>query len=133
VDTTVIARGGYVLVDAPAGALTIVATGSEVGLAVEAGRRLGVAGRPARVVSMPCVERFLAQDGKWRDSVLAPGAPVVTIEAGRTTPWSAVTGERRALHLGIDRFGASAPAADLAKHLGFTPESVVERITQWLG
>ena len=132
VDAAAIAKGGYVLVRAPDGALTLVATGSEVGLAVEAARRLGVAGRPARVVSMPCVERFLVQDERWRDSVLHPGAPVVTIEAGRTTPWSAVTGERRALHLGIDRFGASAPAADLAKHLGFTPESVVERITEWL-
>ena len=124
VDAAAIARGGYELV--PGGPLTLVATGSEVALAVAAAAQLG-----ARVVSMPCVERFLAQDEAWRDSVLPPGADVVTIEAGRTPMWGTVTQGRRALHLGIDRFGASAPAGDLAKHFGFTPESVVERVNAW--
>ena len=128
-DASDIARGGYVVVDAPAPALTFVATGSEVGLAVSAASLLGT---PVRVVSMPCVERFLAQPAEWRESVLPVGGPVVTLEAGRTAAWGSVTGARPALHLGIDHFGASAPAGDLAKHFGFTPESVVERVTAWL-
>jgi transketolase len=132
VDISAIARGGYVLEDGPANALTFVATGSEVALALEAARRLAAAGTPARVVSMPCVERFAAQEASWRDAVLPKGAPVVTLEAGVTAAWGAVTGGQRALHLGIDRFGASAPAAELAKHFGFTPESVVERVKEWL-
>ncbi len=132
VDAAAIARGGYVVVPAPGQVVTLLATGSEVGLALESARLLTAAGHPARVVSMPCVERFLAQDAAWRDSVLAPGSAIVTIEAGRTAAWGAVTDERRALHLGIDHYGASAPAAELAKHFGFTAESVVERVTAWL-
>jgi transketolase len=132
VDAAAIARGGYVLVGAPDRALTIVATGSEVGLAVAAAKLLSDGGRPTRVVSMPCVEAFLAQDEGWRDAVLAPDAPVVTLEAGRTIAWAVVTGERKALHLGIDHYGASAPAAELAKQFGFTPEAVVAAIGKWL-
>jgi transketolase len=132
VDAKAIARGGYVLVDTPGYALTLVATGSEVGVAVAAARTLSDRGRPTRVVSMPCVERFLAQDASWRNAVLAPDAAVVTLEAGRTPMWGTVTEGRRALHLGIDHYGASAPAAELAKEFGFTPESVVERVRAWL-
>jgi transketolase len=132
VDPDAIARGGYVLVGAPDRALTIVATGSEVGLAVAAAKLLSDGRRPTRVVSMPCVEAFLAQDEGWRDAVLAPDAPVVTLEAGRTIAWAAVTGTRRSLHLGIDHYGASAPAAELAKQFGFTPEAVVAAIGNWL-
>jgi transketolase len=124
-DPALIARGAYELV--PGGPLTIVATGSEVALAVAAAAELG-----ARVVSMPCVERFLAQDEGWRSSVLPPSADVVTIEAGRTPMWGTVTQGRPALHLGIDRFGASAPAAELAKQFGFTAPAVVERVKAWL-
>ncbi|MEP7028147.1 MAG: transketolase [Candidatus Eisenbacteria bacterium] len=133
VDAAAIARGGYVVEHAAGHVVTLLATGSEVGLALESSKRLAASGRPARVISMPCVERFLAQDAAWRDSVLAPGAPVVTLEAGVTAAWGAVTDGRRALHVGIDHYGASAPAAELAKHFGFTPESVVERVTAWLG
>jgi len=124
-----IARGGYVVVDTPSPALTIIATGSEVGLAVSAASLLGT---PVRVVSMPCVERFLAQPAEWRDTVLPVGGPVVTLEAGRTAAWGAVTGARPALHLGIDHFGASAPAGELAKQFGFTPEGVALRVKAWL-
>ena len=132
-DASSIARGGYVVVDAASPALTFVATGSEVGLAVSAASLLAASGTPVRVVSMPCVERFLAQDSSWRDAVLPVGGPVCTLEAGRTAAWGAVTGARPALHLGIDHYGASAPAGELAKHFGFTPESVVERVRAWLG
>jgi transketolase len=131
-DAVSIARGGYVVVDAPSPALTFVATGSEVGLAVSAAALLASSGLAVRVVSMPCVERFLAQPDDWRYAVLPVGGPVVTIEAGRTAAWGAVTGARPALHLGIDHFGASAPAGELAKQFGFTPESVVERVKAWL-
>ncbi len=128
VDRAQVARGGYVLVETAGASLTIVATGSEVGLAVEAARGLG-----ARVVSMPCVERFLAQDTAWRDAVLPPGQPVVTLEAGRTPAWAAVTGARPALHLGLDRFGASAPLKDLQEHFGFTAEAVAKEVRGWVG
>jgi transketolase len=132
-DQAAIARGGYVLVDDAAAMLTIVATGSEVGLAVEAAQLLAAGGRAARVVSMPCVERFVAQDAAWRDKVLPVGKPVVTLEAGRTTPWAAVTGARPSLQLGIDRFGASAPLKDLQQHFGFTADQVAGRIREWNG
>jgi len=130
-DRAAVARGGYVLVEDAAATLTILATGSEVGLAVEAAQLLAAGGRTARVVSMPCVERFLAQDAAWRDAVLPQDKLVVTIEAGRTAFWGSVTESRPALHLGIDRFGASAPAKDLAQHFGFTAEAVVEAIGEW--
>jgi transketolase len=130
-DRAAVLRGGYVLVEDTAAVLTIVATGSEVGLAVEAAQLLAASGRAARIVSMPCVERFLAQDAAWREAVLPPGKPVVTLEAGRTSPWAAVTEARTSLHLGIDRFGASAPLKDLQLHLGFMPEAVAGAIREW--
>jgi len=130
-DRAAVARGGYALVQDPVATFTIVATGSEVGLAVEAAKQLAAAGKGARVVSMPCVERFLAQDAAWRDAVLPPGQAVVTLEAGRSQAWAVVTGARPALHLGIDRFGASAPLKDLQSHFGFTAEAVVKAIAEW--
>jgi transketolase len=119
------------MLGAPDRVLTIVATGSEVGLAAppRSARRRG-----APRASRRCrASRRLAQDDGRRDAVLAPNAPVVTLEAGRTIAWAAVTGERKALHLGIDHYGASAPAAELAKQFGFTPEAVVGEIGNWLG
>jgi transketolase len=130
-DRAAVARGGYALVQDPSAQFTILATGSEVGVAVEAAQKLSAGGLAVRVVSMPCVERFLAQNAAWRDAVLPPGQPAITLEAGRTPAWAAVTGERRALHLGIDHFGASAPAKDLAQHFGFTADAVAEAIRGW--
>ncbi|SPA32307.1 transketolase (RUBISCO operon) [Cupriavidus taiwanensis] len=121
-----IARGGYVLRDAagaPAPRVVLVATGSEVEIAMRAAAQLADAGIAARVVSMPCVELFYAQDAAYRDTVLPPGVPRVSIEAGSTWFWRAVVGERgRAL--GLDTFGESAPAEALYQHFGLTPEHV---------
>jgi transketolase len=132
-DPAAIRRGGYVLVEhAAPGAPTLIATGSEVGLAVDAARRLASRGIAARVVSMPARERFLAQDASWRDRVLPPGGRRVSIEAGSTWDWRGLVGAD-GLAIGIDRFGESAPAAALAEHFGFTPDRVAARIADWLG
>ncbi len=138
VDAPAIARGGYVVFEAGAaapgargGPVTLVATGSEVGLGIEAAQLLAAGGQAVRVVSMPCVDAFLAQDAKWRDRVLPPGGPRVAIELGRSLPWASVLGSE-ALLIGLDHFGASAPAAELAKHFGFTPEAVAKRVEGWL-
>ena len=122
------ARGGYIVKEGTDAIL--VATGSELWLA------LAVAGRLAgevslRVVSMPCVEAFAAQDEGYRDEIVGGGSPVASLEAGVTSGWKAITG-RAGLNLGVDRFGASAPAAVVAEKLGFTPEAVSARIEAWL-
>ena len=127
-------RGGYVLEDSEGGSpeVAIVATGSEVPAAQEARHRLSRAGVRARVVSMPCVEAFRAEPQSYRDSVIPPSARRVVIEAARTEPWCEIVGET-ALRIGLDRFGASAPAPVIAAKLGFTAELIAERIQRWLG
>ncbi len=124
-------RGATLLRDGDRTAPTLIATGSEVHLAVAAAERLAAAGIATRVVSMPAPQRFLEQDQAWRDQVLPPGAPRVTIEAGATAPWWRFTGERD-LRIGIDRFGESAPLKPLQEHFGFTPEAVEARVRAWL-
>ncbi len=125
------ARGGYVLREGPEGAVSLVATGSETALAVAAAALLEAKGTRTRVVSMPCVEQFARQPDDYRRTVLPPGARFVVIEAAQTDPWCALVGTD-ALRIGLDRFGASAPAEALAKELGFTPEAVAKRVAQWL-
>ena len=117
-----IARGGYVLVDCAEPRVVLVATGSEVEIAVAAARLLDGA---ARVVSLPCVEVFYAQDQAYRDAVLPPGVPRVSVEAGVTWFWRAVVGEHGAT-VGIDSFGASAPAGQLYAHFGITAARVAD-------
>ena len=80
---------------------------------------------------MPSVELFRAQDAAYRDRVLPPGGRTVTIEAGATFGWASVAGGN-ALHLGVDRFGLSAPYEAIQKELGLTPDQVAERIRSWL-
>jgi transketolase len=123
-----VARGGYVLVDS-AGApdCILIATGSEVGIAVDAAKRLTEAGRKVRVVSMPCVEAFDAQPQQYRDTVLTPGVPRVAIEAGVRDTWWRHVGTRGAV-IGMDTFGASAPAKQLFEHFGFTTDNVVRTV-----
>ncbi|MBI5710392.1 MAG: transketolase [Candidatus Eisenbacteria bacterium] len=124
-------RGGYVLRESETrDALTLIATGSEVALALEAAKLLAP-GLPCRVVSMPCPQLFLEQDAAWRDAVLPPGGRRVTLEAGVTDGWHRLAGER-GLSIGLDRFGASAPLAQLQEHFGFTPGAVAERVRAWL-
>jgi len=120
-----VARGGYILADAEGDAdVVLVATGSEVALALQARDALAEDGLAARVVSMPSVETFLDQTDAYRASVLPPGIARVAIEAGRSWGWERVVGTERTAILGIDRFGASAPASVLAEKFGFTVDGV---------
>src|SRR5690554_915057 len=126
-----IARGGYVLSDAPAARAVIIATGSEVALALEAQKALGERGIPVRVVSMPCTQLFDAQDSQWRESVLPKGLPRVAVEAGATAGWYKYVGLDGAV-VGLDSFGESAPAGKLFKHFGLTAENVAAAVEQVL-
>jgi transketolase len=131
-DPASVLRGAYVLDDAPDPNLVLIATGSEVGLAVAAKERLAADGYRVRVVSAPCWEAFRRLPESEQAVVLGKGIPRVTLEAGRTNLWRAVTGDT-GLAIGIDRFGASAPAERIAEELGFTPDKVRAAISQKLG
>jgi transketolase len=124
-----IARGGYVLADADAEApaAVILATGSEVALAMSARDELAREGIGVRVVSVPCLELFLAQSADYRERVLPAGVPRLAVEAGHPSPWYRLVGERGAV-VGIDRFGESAPAAALFERFGFTSANVVAEL-----
>jgi transketolase len=122
-----IRRGGYLLADAAgAAAVTLLATGSEVALALAARDALAGQGIGARVVSMPSCSDFDAQDARYRVAVLPRATPVLAIEAGVTRFWRAYTGFDGDV-IGIDRFGESAPAAQVAAALGLTVAAVTER------
>ncbi|TQL79659.1 transketolase [Stackebrandtia endophytica] len=120
-------RGGYVLADADGGTpdVIIIATGSEVGLAMDARTELQASGVATRVVSMPCREWFDAQDEAYRDSVLLPGVRArVTVEAGVAMSWYDLLGDA-GVPVSIEHFGASAPYQRLFEEFGFTVENVV--------
>jgi transketolase len=120
-----IARGAYIVSngnDEPA--ITLIATGSEVQLAVGAARELEKSGVAVRVVSMPCTQAFDRQPAEYRDHVLPPNGVRLVVEAGATGGWWRYVGARGAV-IGIDRFGHSAPAKPLFEHFGFTVEAVV--------
>ena len=122
-------RGGYVLADAEGGApeILLVATGSEVHLALAARKTLAAEGVRARVVSLPSWELFAAQPQAYRDEVLPPAvAARLAIEAASPFGWERWVGPQGEV-LGLDRFGESGPAEDVAKALGFTPENAVAR------
>ncbi|MGB0646554.1 MAG: transketolase [Bradymonadia bacterium] len=119
-------RGGYVLSSDVDSRLTLIATGSEVHVAVEAAQKLRDRGHAVRVVSMPCVDVFLEQDNVYQQSVLGDGVRV-SIEAGVTLPWAKFTG-LDGLNIGIDTFGASAPASVLAEQFGLTTDAVTAKI-----
>ena len=122
-----IRRGGYVISDAQSPRAVVIATGSEVSIALAAQKNLADAGVPVRVVSMPCTSVFDRQDPAWRDSVLPKGLPRVAIEAGVTDYWRKYVGLEGEV-VGIDRFGESAPAADVYKFLGIDAEHVVAAV-----
>jgi transketolase len=123
-----IRRGGYVLVDPPGEPhAVIIATGSEVSLAVEAQKLLTQQGIAVRVVSMPSTTVFDRQDSHYRDSVLPPLLPTVAVEAGVSDLWHKYVGRTGAV-VGIDRFGESAPAGDLFKLFGLTAERVAKAV-----
>ena len=120
------ARGGYVLADDERLDVVLIATGSEVAIAMEARGLLAGRGIAARVVSMPCCEVFDRQDPAWRRGVLPDGLPRLAVEAGATGLWRAHVGLDGDV-VGLDRYGESAPAADLYRHFGITAEAVAER------
>jgi transketolase len=127
-----IRRGGYVLVE-PAGTpeAVIIATGSEVSLAVEAQKLLMQEGIPVQVVSMPSTTVFDRQDAVYRDSVLPPLIPTVAVEAGAPDLWHKYVGRTGAV-VGINRFGESAPAGELFKLFGLTAERVAKTVRSLL-
>ncbi len=120
-------RGAYVLSDAAWAKAVLIATGSEVPLALEAQKRLAAADVAVRVVSMPASTVFDRQEAAYRDAVLPPDLPRVAVEAGVTDFWRKYVGLKGAV-VGLDRFGESAPAGDLFRHFGFTAEHVEQAV-----
>ncbi len=127
-------RGGYVLAEPQMGGprALLVGTGSEVSLALAAHRKLAELRIPTRVVSLPSWELFDAQEQAYRDRVLPPGVPKrLAIEAGTPLGWERYVGPEGRV-LGVEGFGASAPAADLAEEYGFTVDEVVRRVREMI-
>ncbi len=129
-----IRKGGYVLSEAAGGKAQaiIIATGSEVDLAMKAQATLAAEGVNVRVVSMPCTNVFDAQDQAYKDSVLPKGVKRVAVEAGVTGGWYKYVGLDGAV-VGMDCFGESAPAPELFKHFGFTVDNVVATVKKVIG
>jgi transketolase len=128
VTTNLCAHGGYRLSAAKsARKVVILATGSEVEIAIGVAASLEAQGIGADVASMPCLEQFDLQDSAYKDDVIPHDALIVSIEAGVTRGWERYTG-RDGLNIGIDTFGASAPIADLYDHFGLTVDKIVPQI-----
>jgi transketolase len=130
-----VAKGAYVLADAPGGKpdVILMGTGSELSLCVSAYEKLAAEGIHARVVSMPCWELFDKQEAAYKDSVLPPSvAARVSVEMGATFGWERYTGTK-GRNIGMHRFGASAPIKDLLKYFGFTVDHVVAEAHAVLG
>ncbi|MFN4019006.1 MAG: transketolase [Erythrobacter sp.] len=131
-DENLSAKGGYRLKAAEAARkVVLLATGSEVELALACAARLEEQGIGADVVSMVCTELFDEQDAAYRGAILPADALIVSVEAASTFGWQRYTGTG-GLNIGIDSFGASAPAADLFAHFGFTADSIVPQILKKL-
>jgi transketolase len=129
-----IRSGGYILSEASGGApkAVIIATGSEVALALNAQTALAEKGIAVRVVSMPCCDLFERQDAEWRNAVLPNGLPRVAVEAGCTSGWYKYVGLDGGV-VGIDRFGESAPAGELFSHFGITADAVAAEVERAIG
>lgn len=122
-----ILKGAYIVKNKNITDRVIIATGSEVSLAVEVSKMLEEKGKKFRVVSMPCMELFLEQDKTYQESVIPSSAKVVTLEMGSTLVWGRFAG-KDGLSIGIDTFGESAPAGKLLDKYGFTREKIVSDI-----
>jgi len=122
-----IRRGGYILADAQEPKAIIVATGSEVQLAMGARQKLAEEGIAVRVVAMPCTSVFDRQPPMYRDVVLIPTLPKVAVEAGVSDFWRKYVGLEGAV-VGIDRYGESAPGAKLFEYFGFTADNVIKAV-----
>jgi transketolase len=121
-------KGAYVVSEDEGFDMIMIATGSEVNLAIEAADKLRAEGNKIRVVSMPSQELFLKQDKAYQESILPDSCTKrVSIEAGCTFGWSRFVG-RCGLSIGLDHFGASAPYKVLAEKYGFVPDAVVEKV-----
>jgi transketolase len=123
-------RGGYVLADAGEGArldVILIATGSEVHLALSARDQLAGEGLNIRVVSLPCWSLFKEQPEAYRSQVLVQGVPSLAIEAGETLGWNSYLGPPMSV-MGVDRYGASAPGEVIMREYGFTVEDVCQQI-----
>jgi transketolase len=128
-----VARGAYVLAEADGGTpdAVVVATGSEVHLALAARSSLAGEGLRVRVVSAPCLELFAEQPASYRENVIPAGTPLVSVEAGVTLGWSTYLGAG-GVAVGLDRFGASAPGAVALREFGFTAEAVTAAVRRAL-
>jgi transketolase len=126
-----IAKGGYVISDAKGAKAIIIATGSEVDLALKAQKTLAEQNIAVRVVSMPSTNVFDRQDQAYKDSVLTKGLPRIAVEAGVTDGWWKYIGGEGAV-VGLDRFGESAPAGELFKEFGFTVANVVKAVEKFI-
>jgi transketolase len=135
-DPKAMLQGGYVLSEsspgAPGAPLVLIASGSEVGSAVEAQRILAGKGIGSRVVSMPCLQVFLQQPEAYRHEVIPPGSKNVVIEAAALNGWERVAGTE-ALLIGVTRYGSSAPWKVLQEEFGFTGPKVAASILKYLG
>jgi transketolase len=130
-----VARGGYILAEAPGGApdVILIGTGSEVALCIGAREKLAGNGVKARVVSLPSWELFEKQDPAYRESVLPKAVRKrVTVEAGATLGWSRYAGDEGVI-IGLDRFGGSASGVELLQHFGFTADHVIAAALGLLG
>ena len=125
-------KGGYVVADSPSPDVILIGTGSELWQAVDAARLLAAEGIAARVVSLPSWKLFEEQTAAYRASILTPGVPKVAIEDGSTLGWWRYVGTEGAV-IGLDRFGASAPAKRILTELGFTAENVAATAKKLLG
>ncbi len=134
IGTEGVARGAYVLSDAESGtpAVVVIATGGEVTLAIDAAAELAASGIEARVVSMPSWELFAEQSEEYRRRVLPPAVPRLAVEAGVTLGWRDIIGDTGAV-IGIDRFGTSAPGAEVVEKFGLTVEAVVKKAVELVG
>jgi len=127
-----LARGGFVLAETEAGPdITLVATGSEVALALKARELLGEEGVSARVVDMPSWEIFEEQDEQYREAVLPRGGARISIEAGSTMGWHRYIGPG-GIAVGVDTFGVSAPGGQALAQAGMTAENIVRKVNELL-
>jgi transketolase len=121
-----ISKGGYILQDAPNPQIILIATGTELSIAIEAGKILSTATIRVRIVSMPCVRRFEQTDKSYQSSVLPPEIPKVAIEAGHTLFWKSYVGDNGHV-FGVNEFGISAPAEKLYDHFGLTAKAMAQK------
>ena len=124
-------KGAFLVYDCEDADATIIASGSEVSISLDAIKELAKDGLNLRLISAPCLDNFNMQEQSYREKLIPKDMPLITVEAGRTIGWGEY-GSSSKLHIGIDHFGASAPYKVLADKYGFTAEAVYNKIKNWL-